>query len=100
MKIVSWNVKGLGNSRKNFSIKELLRKYKVDLILLQETKKHSTVKNCFRSLWRGKNKVGFILREKVRLGACLLLGELTHRIWDFLVLLNPYPYVQFSTCTL
>lgn len=55
MKIISWNVKGLGKLSKNFSIKEILGKYKVDIVIFQETKKHSIDKLCFRSFWGGRN---------------------------------------------
>lgn len=39
LKIVSWNVKGLGNLKKNISITALLRKFKADIIMLHETKR-------------------------------------------------------------
>lgn len=38
MKIVSWNVRGLGSDIKRAAIKNTLRSVRVDLILLQETK--------------------------------------------------------------
>lgn len=41
MAILYWNVKGLGCSRKNASIKEILRKSKADIIMIQEIKKES-----------------------------------------------------------
>lgn len=39
MRIISWNVKGLGRLKKKFSIKEIFRKDKANVIKLQETKK-------------------------------------------------------------
>lgn len=39
MKILSWNVKGLGCPRKSSSIKDLLRKFKADTVMLQESKR-------------------------------------------------------------
>lgn len=56
MKLISWNVKGLGCSKKNFSIKDLRRKYKADIVMLQESKKQGSIKQCFRSFWGGRNK--------------------------------------------
>lgn len=56
MKIASWNVKGLGRPRKNFSIKELLKRNKAGNVLLQETKKASLEKQCFLSFGGGRNK--------------------------------------------
>lgn len=49
------DVKGLGSPTKNFSIKEVLRKYKADVIMLDETKKPSVDKKCFQALWRVRN---------------------------------------------
>lgn len=46
MKIISWNVIGLGRPRKNLSIKEILRKYKANIIMLQETKNQQSVGNA------------------------------------------------------
>lgn len=51
MRIISWNIKGLGNPFKNFSIKEVLRRYKADIIMLQETKKEVIDNKCFQSVW-------------------------------------------------
>lgn len=51
MMVISWNVKGLWSPRKNFSIKEVLRKYKADVIMMQETKKQSINKKCLQTLW-------------------------------------------------
>lgn len=38
MKIFSWNVKGRGRIKKDFSIKEVLRKFKADIIMIQDQK--------------------------------------------------------------
>lgn len=44
MKIISWNIKGI------------LRKYKTDIVMVQEIKKPSCDKRCFLSFWGGRNK--------------------------------------------
>lgn len=46
----------MGCPRKNFSIKELLGKYKADIVLIQKTKQQKIDKPCFRSYWGGRNK--------------------------------------------
>ncbi|XP_028109972.1 uncharacterized protein LOC114308561 [Camellia sinensis] len=51
MKILSWNVRGLGNAGKRSRIKDLLRMKRVDMVLLQETKRSSIDDNVIRSLW-------------------------------------------------
>lgn len=37
MKIVSWNVRGLGGASRRLVVKDLLRRQKVQIALLQET---------------------------------------------------------------
>lgn len=39
MKIVSWNVRGLGNRNKKFMIKYVLSKAEADIVIIQETRK-------------------------------------------------------------
>ncbi|XP_010263157.1 PREDICTED: uncharacterized protein LOC104601500 [Nelumbo nucifera] len=52
MKIVSWNVRGLGNARKRALIKEVLRKENPDIFLIQESKLMTIDKRWVRSVWR------------------------------------------------
>lgn len=47
MRIISWNSKGLGNPSRNSSVKKVFRKYKADVIMLQETKKQLINKKSF-----------------------------------------------------
>lgn len=56
MNIITWNVKGLGILKKTSSIKEVFKKYKADLIMIQETTKFSIDKISIQSWWRGRNK--------------------------------------------
>lgn len=56
MKIISWNVNGLGNQKKNSSIKNLLRKFQPEIILLQETKKEEITANCISSFWAVRDR--------------------------------------------
>lgn len=51
MKILSWNVRGLGRAETLSRVKELLRLKRVDMVLLQETKHSSIGANDVRSLW-------------------------------------------------
>ncbi|KAB2635279.1 hypothetical protein D8674_025813 [Pyrus ussuriensis x Pyrus communis] len=41
MKIISWNVRGLGSRQKRLILKQQFRRLKPDIIILQETKKAS-----------------------------------------------------------
>ena len=38
IKMISWNVRGLNDSRKRLVVKNLLREWKCDVVCLQETK--------------------------------------------------------------
>lgn len=55
MKIISWNVRGLGSYKKNTSVKDTFRKYTPDIVMLQETKKMETSRKCLTSIWEIKN---------------------------------------------
>ena len=39
MKIISWNVRGLGSRHKRLILKQQFQRLKLDIIILQETKK-------------------------------------------------------------
>lgn len=51
MKIVTWNVKGLGNLKKNTSVKATFRKCGPDIVMIQETKKEFSDSKLLRSIW-------------------------------------------------
>ena len=38
LKIVSWNVRGLNEQDKRLQVRNLIRKWKADIVCLQETK--------------------------------------------------------------
>ncbi|XP_028091886.1 uncharacterized protein LOC114292178 [Camellia sinensis] len=51
MKILSWNVRGLGRADRRQRIKEFLSQKYVDMVLLQETKRSCMDESGVRSLW-------------------------------------------------
>jgi hypothetical protein len=51
-KILSWNVRGLNEGRKRLKIRNLLSKWKVDIVCLQETKLKMVSNQLVQSLWR------------------------------------------------
>lgn len=53
MKVLSWNIRGLDKSIKRRKLKKLLHKRKVDMALIQETKRSSINENFVRSCWPG-----------------------------------------------
>ncbi|XP_028086229.1 uncharacterized protein LOC114287150 [Camellia sinensis] len=51
MKIMSWNVRGLGRAEKRRRVRQVIQDRKVDVLLLQETKKSSVDEMFVRSVW-------------------------------------------------
>ena len=51
MNILTYNVRGLGRGVKWSAIRRLVRKHKVDLLCLQETKKQQIDSTMCQSLW-------------------------------------------------
>ena len=63
MKIVSWNCRGLGGSRKVEAIKEIIKSERLDILLLQETKM-SNVEAMALSCLFWKNSKGKAVSSK------------------------------------
>lgn len=51
MKILSWNIRGLGNREKRRNIKDTVRREKVDVEIFQETKRESINWTMIGALW-------------------------------------------------
>jgi hypothetical protein len=51
-KILSWNVRGLNEGKKQLKIRRLLSQWKVDIVCFQETKLEMISTGLVRSLWR------------------------------------------------
>lgn len=51
MKIITWNVKGLGNQKKNTSIKATFNKYSPDIVMIQATKNEIVNNKLLRLAW-------------------------------------------------
>lgn len=54
MKILSWNVRGLGNLEWRMVIKDVLRNNKVQIALLQESKLSSMSDRIVGEVWGGR----------------------------------------------
>lgn len=65
MKIISWNVRGLGSPVQKATVKEVIRSSKADVVLMQETKlrtmSNSTVKEVC-----GSGSFVWVCRDSVR----------------------------------
>lgn len=54
MKVVSWNVRGMGNPERRMVIKEVLRINKVQIALLQESKLRIMSDRIVKEVWGGR----------------------------------------------
>lgn len=61
MKIISYNIRGLGGRVKRRKIKELVRAEKIDFICVQETRKEAVDIKLVESLWGdGERRLGIL----------------------------------------
>ena len=56
MKIISWNVRGLGSRNKRRMIKDFLRSENLDVVMIRETKKENCDRRFVGSVWTVRNK--------------------------------------------
>ena len=75
MKILSWNVRGLGGTDKRKVIKELLCKEKPDIVILQETKKEKIDNKLIGSVWGARFKEWVVLPYVGRSGGFLIMWD-------------------------
>lgn len=55
MKIISWNVRGVGSSMKTAIIKNSIRNAKADLVLIKESKMSSINDKIIRKIWSNRH---------------------------------------------
>lgn len=51
LKLLSWNIRGLGRQEKRGMIRKILKERKIDIVLFQETKKAVESDDVVRSIW-------------------------------------------------
>lgn len=59
MKILTWNVRGIGRSEKKGKIRKMMKERNVDIVLLQETKKPDILEQEVREMW-GRDSMEFM----------------------------------------
>ncbi|RVW62762.1 hypothetical protein CK203_060223 [Vitis vinifera] len=75
MKIISWNVRGLGSRNKRRMVKDFLRSENPDVVMIQETKKENCDRRFVGSVWTVRNKDWVALPASGASGGILI-------IWD------------------
>ncbi|KAH7864902.1 hypothetical protein Vadar_031844 [Vaccinium darrowii] len=58
MKIISWNIRGLGSSVKKRFLSKLIKEREPDIVMIQETKLETIERKTAQKLW-GSTEVGF-----------------------------------------
>ena len=56
MKIISWNIRGLGSRKKKRVVKDFLRFQNPDVVMFQETKREVCDRKFVESFWLVRNK--------------------------------------------
>jgi hypothetical protein len=75
LKLVSWNVRGLNDPKKREVLKNWLRKWKVDVMCLQETKLDKVDWQVMQSIWGNRFAGWEALNAKHTAGGVLLLWD-------------------------
>ena len=75
MKIINWNVRGLGSRNKRRMVKDFLRSANPDVVMIQETKKEKCDRRFVGSVWTVRNKDWVALPASGASGGILI-------IWD------------------
>ena len=75
LKIVSWNVRGLNEHDKRLQVRNLIRKWKADIVCLQETKLELINRGVIFSLWGGHHVDWLYLGSMGASGGVLLMWD-------------------------
>ena len=75
LRIVSWNVRGLNEQDKRLWVRNLIRKWKADIVCLQETKLELINKGVICSLWGGQHVDWLYLCSMGASGGVLLMWD-------------------------
>ncbi|XP_050259852.1 uncharacterized protein LOC126704907 [Quercus robur] len=75
LRIVSWNVRGLNEQDERLQVRNLIRKWKVDAVYLQETKMEFINRGVICSLWGGQHVDWLYLGSLGASGGVLLMWD-------------------------
>ncbi|KAL8513844.1 hypothetical protein ACS0TY_013094 [Phlomoides rotata] len=59
MKVISYNIRGLGCRTKRKEIRDLVKKLRVDVCCIQESKKEEVNERLCKSVWGNWSKIGW-----------------------------------------
>ena len=75
LRIVSWNVRGLNEQDKRLRVRNLIRKWRADIVCLQETKMELINRGTICSLWGGQHVDWLYLGSVGASGGVLLMWD-------------------------
>lgn len=75
MSILSWNVRGLSSRDRRLRVKQMCKNWKVDVLVLQETKMEVFELKDVKEVW-GRRNWGFIHKPTINRGGGILVA------WD------------------
>ena len=75
LKIVTWNARGLNDGSKRLRVRNLIKRWRVDLVCFQETKLNVVSRGLIGSLWGGRHVDWLFVGSQGASGGILL-------IWD------------------
>ena len=73
MKIINWNIRGLGFRKKRRVVKDFLQHENSNVVMFQETKKEVYDRRFVGSVWTIRNKDGASLLACEALGGVLII---------------------------
>ena len=77
MKILNWNVRGLGDPLKGGKVKEIILKLGPEIVMLQETKLESFEDMHLREVWDTKHKDYVFLPSSGASGGMVLIWDMS-----------------------
>ena len=75
MKILCWNVRGLGSSVKKGIVKKLVIEKQIQMLMLYETKPEKVEYNIIQSLWADENFEWVSIASKGRSGGLITMWD-------------------------
>ena len=73
MKIISWNIRGLGSRKKMRVVKDFLRLQNPDVVMFQETKREVCDRRFVGSVWSIRNKEWVVIPVYGASGGILII---------------------------
>lgn len=64
MKMISWNVRGLGSREKRAAVKDVIRKFRAKIVLIQESKLSVVSDSLVKDVWEVRLQNGCVVSQQ------------------------------------